>query len=146
MDAFSTPTDHLFDQLLRLCDGDHSVFIRTDSQAFLEYHRGGKSSVFTSHVAALMPNVVIKLQTPLVPSIISSLYVHVETFALSASTNHPSPVHSQPQQGRPVQLDPHTRQYVADGLTDIIGLVKNHKAATLVRPHIFLLCYGVIDC
>ncbi|RPD65369.1 hypothetical protein L226DRAFT_531047 [Lentinus tigrinus ALCF2SS1-7] len=110
MDAFSFPTDQLFGQLSRLVDGDHSVFIRTDSQTFLEYHRGGKSSVFTSHVAALMPNVVIKLQTPLVPSVISSV---------------------QPQQGRPVQRDPHTRLYVADGLTDIIGLVKDHKAATL---------------
>ncbi|RDX41632.1 hypothetical protein OH76DRAFT_188860 [Lentinus brumalis] len=110
MDAFSCPTPHLFDQLSRLSDGDHSVFVRTDAQAFLEYHRGGKSSVFTSHVAALMPNVVIKLHTPLVPSIISSV---------------------QPQQGRPVQRDPHTRLYVADGLTDIIGLVKDHKAATL---------------
>ncbi|KAI0708097.1 hypothetical protein C8T65DRAFT_213997 [Cerioporus squamosus] len=110
MDALASPTDHLFDQLSRLSDGDHSVFIRTDAQAFLEYHRGGKSSVFTSHVAALMPNVVIKLHTPLVPSIISSV---------------------QPRQGHPVQRDPHTRLYVADGLTDIISLVKNHKAATL---------------
>ena len=84
MDHLSTLSSAVFRELSRFGDGDHSLIVRTDAQTFLELHRSGKQDFFTSHIAALMPNVVIKLQTPMSAQIVSALYV-VSLHALTAT-------------------------------------------------------------
>ena len=75
MDASSENLQGAFKELSRMCEGDHTVYLRTDSHNFAEIHRSGPPSTFTSTVAAFIPNVVIKLQTPLAPPIIAAVYV-----------------------------------------------------------------------
>ncbi|KAI0746650.1 hypothetical protein C8Q80DRAFT_1271511 [Daedaleopsis nitida] len=112
MDPLSAITPVVFRELSRFGHGDHVFYHRTagDPHSFIEVHADGTMSTFTSPVAALMPNVVIKLQTPMFAQIVSAV---------------------KPQQGRTVIRDPHTRLLVADSLADIVGLVQNHKAAVL---------------
>ncbi len=76
MDRTLTIYTVLLKELSRFGDGDHSVVLRTeDPRTFLEVHRGGKRNLFTSHVAALMPNVVVKLRTPMSAQIVYAVYV-----------------------------------------------------------------------
>ncbi|TBU40222.1 hypothetical protein BD309DRAFT_362487 [Dichomitus squalens] len=107
MDASAQTLQGVFRELSRLCDGDHTVYLRTDSHSFVEIHRSGPRSLFTSTVAAFVPNVVIKLQTSLVPSIITAVTL---------------------QQGSPVL---HTKSglFIVENLAEIVNLVKQHKAA-----------------
>ena len=73
MSTVSTTLVCLFEELQRLCGGDHAAFLRTGADTFLEVHGSGRKVAFISHVAALMPDVVIKLQTPHVVPIISAV-------------------------------------------------------------------------
>ena len=76
MSALSETLTFVFEELKRICLGDHAAFLRNDAHTFLEVHSSGRKVAFTSHVAALMPDVVIKLRTPHVVPIISAVYVH----------------------------------------------------------------------
>ncbi|KAI1798315.1 hypothetical protein LXA43DRAFT_23017 [Ganoderma leucocontextum] len=107
MDSSAHNLPGVFRELSRLSVGDHAIYLRTDSHNFFEIHRSGARNLFTSTVAAFIPNVVIKLQTPLVPSIIAAV---------------PS------QQGSPI-LHTRSRLFIVEGLSDIVNLVKHHTAA-----------------
>lgn len=63
----------VFTELSRLSDGDHTIYIRADPHSFLEVHRTGIRNLFSTTVAAFIPDVVIKLQIPLASSIIAAV-------------------------------------------------------------------------
>ncbi len=135
MDSSSHNLPGVFRELSRLSDGDHTIYLRTDSHNFLEIHRTGIRNIFTSAVAAFIPNVVIKLQTPLVLSIAAAVYVLSRHAAVTATDC--SATCSPSQQGSPTL---HTRSnlFIVESLPNIVNFVKHHKAAFIVSALAFL--------
>ena len=73
MDSSIDNLSGVFRELSQLSDGVHTIYLRNDSHNFFEIHHTGVRNLFTSTVVAFIPNVVVKLQTPLLSSTIAAV-------------------------------------------------------------------------
>ncbi|KAM5531146.1 hypothetical protein V8D89_015167 [Ganoderma adspersum] len=97
----------VFRELSRLSDGDHTIYLRADPHSFLEVHRAGIRNLFSTTVAAFIPDVVIKLQAPLASSIIAAV----------------------PSRQGSATLHTRSNLFIVENLSDTVNLVQHHKAA-----------------